>query len=103
MPHAPRGGELKGFVATLDVALGRNNVLFIGFERGGRPTSFADTLTETTKLNGVDPQEWLTDVLGRIADQRISRLDGLRPRRYGRCAYRFRLRSATRCSPDAFR
>jgi transposase len=34
------------------------------------------------KLNGVDPQAWLTDVLGRIADHKINRIDELLPWRY---------------------
>jgi len=33
-------------------------------------------------LNGVDPQAWLTDVLGRIAEHKITRLDELMPWRY---------------------
>ena len=34
---------------------------------------------EIAKLNGVDPQAWLTDVLGRIADHKITWLDELMP------------------------
>ena len=34
------------------------------------------------KLNGVDPQAWLTDVLSRIADHKITRIDELLPWRY---------------------
>jgi len=37
---------------------------------------------ETAKLSGVDPQAWLTDILGRIADHKITRLDELLPWRY---------------------
>ena len=40
------------------------------------------TLIETAKLNGVDPQAWLPDILGRIADHKITRLDELTPWRY---------------------
>jgi hypothetical protein len=40
------------------------------------------TLIETAKLNGVDPQAWLTDVLGRIADHKINRIDELLPWNY---------------------
>jgi transposase len=40
------------------------------------------TLIESAKLNGVDPQAWLTDVLGRIADHKIGRIDELLPWRY---------------------
>ena len=41
------------------------------------------TLIESAKLNGVDPQAWLTSVLGRIADHKITRIDELLP---WRCA-----------------
>ena len=51
-------------------------------ERGGKSTAIALTLIETAKLNRVDPQAWLTDVLGRIADHKITRLDELTPWRY---------------------
>ena len=49
---------------------------------GGRSAAIAYTLIKTAKLNGVDPQAWLTDVLGRIADHKITRLDELMPLRY---------------------
>ena len=49
------------------VALGRKNFLFVGSEGGGKSAAIAYTLIETTKLNGINPQAWLTDVLGRIA------------------------------------
>jgi hypothetical protein len=42
----------------------------------------AYTLIETAKLNGVDPQAWLTETLARIADHKITRLDELLPWRY---------------------
>lgn len=41
----------------------------------GNAMAIAFTLIETAKLNNVDPQAWLTRVLGRIADQKITRLD----------------------------
>ena len=44
--------------------------------------AIAYTLIETAKLNGVDPQAWLTDVLGRIADHKITRINELLPWRY---------------------
>ena len=64
------------------IAIGRKNWLFAGSERGGRSAAIAYTLIETAKLNGVDPQAWLTDVLSRIADHKITRLDELMPWRY---------------------
>ncbi|HET6447105.1 MAG TPA: transposase domain-containing protein, partial [candidate division Zixibacteria bacterium] len=44
--------------------------------------AIAFTLIETAKLNGVDPQAWLTDVLARIADHKINRIDELLPWNY---------------------
>ena len=64
------------------IALGRKNYLFMGSERGGKSAAIAYTLIETAKLNGVDPQAWLTDTLGRIADHKISKLDELMPWSY---------------------
>ena len=64
------------------IALGRKNYLFVGSEGGGKSAAIAYTLIETAKLNGVDPQGWLTDVLGRIADHKITRIDELLPWRY---------------------
>jgi transposase len=64
------------------IALGRKNYLFMGSEGGGKSAAIAYTLIETAKLNGVDPQAWLTDVLGRIAEHKITKLDELMPWRY---------------------
>ena len=64
------------------IALGRKNYLFMGSEGGGKSAAIAYTLIETAKLNGVDPQAWLTDVLDRIADHKITRIDELLPWRY---------------------
>ena len=64
------------------IALGRKNYLFMGSQGGGKAAAIAYTLIETAKLNGVDPQAWLTDTLGRIADHKITRIDELLPWRY---------------------
>ena len=68
------------------VALGRKNFLFLGSERGGQSAAIAYTLIETAKLNGIDPQAWLADVLSRIADHKINRIDELLPWRYAASA-----------------
>ena len=44
--------------------------------------AIACTLIETAKLNGVDPQAWLTNVLSRIADHKITRIDEQLPWSY---------------------
>ncbi len=56
--------------------------MFAGSERGGKAMAIAFTLIETAKLNGVDPQAWLTVVLSRVADHKITKLDELMPWRY---------------------
>ena len=61
------------------VALSRKNWLFTGSEGGGKAIAIALTMIETTKLNKVDPQEWLTDVLGRIAEYPVMRVGDLVP------------------------
>jgi len=66
------------------IALGRKNYLFMGSERGGKSAAIAYTLIETAKLNGVDPQAWLTWVLARIADHKINRIDELLPWNYAK-------------------
>ena len=53
-----------------------------GKGKGGKSAAIAYTLIETAKLNGVDPQTWLTDVLGRIADHKINRIGELLPWQY---------------------
>jgi transposase len=64
---------LRGF------ALGRKSWLFAGSERGADRAAFMATLITTAKLNDIDPQAWLADVLARIADHAIHRLDELLP------------------------
>uniref|UniRef100_UPI00053BEC4A IS66 family transposase n=1 Tax=Sphingomonas sp. 37zxx TaxID=1550073 RepID=UPI00053BEC4A len=61
------------------VPLGRKAWLFCGSDRGGERAAVFYTLIQTAKLNGVDPQAWLADVLARIAEQPLSRLDELLP------------------------
>ena len=61
------------------IALGRKNYLFLGSERGGKAAAIAYTLIESAKLNDVDPQAWLADVLNRIADHKINKIDELLP------------------------
>ncbi len=64
---------LRGF------ALGRKSWLFAGSERGADRAAAMATLIMTAKLNDVDPQAWLADVLARIAALPQSRLHELLP------------------------
>jgi transposase len=62
--------------------LGRKNYLFCGSDAGGKRAACIYTLTETCKMNGINPQAYLTDVLGRIADHPINKIDVLLPWRW---------------------
>ena len=61
------------------VALGRKSWLFCGSDRGGHRAAAMYSLIVTCKMNGVDPQAWLADVLARIAGHPAHRLDELLP------------------------
>ena len=65
--------------AIRGLALGRKSWLFAGSDRGADRCAFMLTLIATAKLNDIDPQAWLADVLARIADMPQSRLDDLLP------------------------
>jgi hypothetical protein len=65
--------------ALRGIALGRRAWLFAGSDRGGERAAAIYTLIATAKLNGVDPQAWLADVLRRIADHPASQLYQLLP------------------------
>jgi transposase len=65
--------------ALRGLALGRKAWLFAGSDRGGQRAAFLYSLIVTAKLNDIDPQAWLTDVLARIADHPANRIDELLP------------------------
>ncbi|MGI4954172.1 MAG: IS66 family transposase [Janthinobacterium lividum] len=65
--------------ALRGIALGRKSWLFCGSDRGGQRAAVMYSLIVTAKMNGVDPQAWLADVLARIADHPAHRLDDLLP------------------------
>jgi len=62
--------------------LGRKNYLFCGSDAGGKRAACMYTILETCRMNGVDPQAYLADILGRIADHPIQRIDELLPWRW---------------------
>jgi transposase len=61
------------------VAVGRKNWTFAGSDDGGRRAAAIYTLIETAKLNDIDPQAWLTDLLARLPDHPARRISELLP------------------------
>ena len=59
--------------------MGRKSWLFAGSDRGGQRAAFMYSLIVTAKLNNIDPQAWLADVLARIAEIPQQRLAELLP------------------------
>lgn len=89
-------GRWGGFTAFLDdgricltnnaaeralrgIALGRKSWLFAGSERGGDRAAFMYTLIVTAKMNDIDPQAWMADVLARLPNTTVSRVHELLP------------------------
>lgn len=65
--------------AMRGVALGRKNWLFAGSDSGGERAAAIYSLIETAKLNDIDPEAYLSDLLARIADHPIKRIEDLLP------------------------
>jgi transposase len=65
--------------ALRGIALGRKSWLFAGSDRGGERAAVMYTLIQTARLNDVDPQAWLADVLARINDHNVQKLHQLLP------------------------
>ncbi|WP_417690084.1 IS66 family transposase [Roseibium sp.] len=65
--------------ALRGIALGRRSWLFAGSERGGDRAAFMYSLIVTAKMNDIDPQAWLADVLARLPSTTASRVPDLLP------------------------
>jgi transposase len=65
--------------ALRGIALGRKSWLFAGSDRGGQRAAAMYSLIVTAKMNDIDPQAWLADVLARIAGHPAHRIDELLP------------------------
>ena len=65
--------------ALRGIALGRKSWLFAGSDRGGQRAAAMYSLIVTAKMNDIDPQAWLADVLARIAEHPARDIDALLP------------------------
>ncbi|MET4101220.1 hypothetical protein ABIE58_000637 [Roseovarius sp. MBR-78] len=65
--------------ALRPIGIGRKNWLFAGADTGAETLSRAMTIIENAKLNGLDPLAYLDDVLDRIHDHKINKLNELLP------------------------
>ena len=65
--------------AMRPIALGRRNWTFAGSDAGGHRAATVYSLIETAKLHGLDPEAYLRDILARIADHPVNRIDELLP------------------------
>ena len=61
------------------VALGRKNFLFVGSDGGGESAAAIYSLIGTAQLNGIDPETYLRNVLSRIAEHPVNRIEELLP------------------------
>lgn len=61
------------------VALGRKNYLFAGADSGGERAAAIYSLIGSAKLSGLDPEGYLRDVIARIAEHPINRIEALLP------------------------
>jgi len=67
-------------------AVGRNNWTFFGSDAGGRTAAVLRSLVTSCELAGIDPFAWFRDVLGRIAEHPVTRLEELLPHRWAQLA-----------------
>jgi len=68
------------------IAVGRNNWLFLGSDRGGKTMAVLRSFVGSCEMVKVDPFEWFRDVLLRIGEQSIQTLDELLPHRWAPAA-----------------
>jgi transposase len=62
--------------------VGRNNWTFFGSDNGGRTAAVLRSFVSSCELVRVDPFVWFRDVLGRIAEHPVKRLEELLPHRW---------------------
>ncbi|ENT8900560.1 transposase domain-containing protein, partial [Shigella dysenteriae] len=79
-----RNGQVEidnniGENALRSVAVGRKNYLFFGSDNGGESAAIIYSLLVTCKLNGVEPEDWLREVIVKLNDWPSNRVHELLP------------------------
>lgn len=64
------------------IAIGRKNYLFVGHATGGKNLAVLQTLCHTCQLHGVNPYEYIKDVLVRVSSHPAKHLDDLLPQQW---------------------
>lgn len=65
--------------AIRPLTLGRRNWTFLGSDTRGERAAVIYTLIQTCKLNGINPEAYLADLIGRVSDHPANRIDDLLP------------------------
>ena len=68
--------------AIRPLALGRKNYLFAGSHQGAQRTAMMYSFMASCKVQGINPWQWLRDVLGRVGDHPVNQLDKLLPHQW---------------------
>ena len=66
--------------------MGRNNWTFFGSDKGGKTAAVLRSFVTSCELAGIDPFAWFREVLGRIAEHPVKRLEELLPHRWAQVA-----------------
>ncbi len=74
---SPDNGESERSLRPLTI--GRKNWMFAGSKKGGQATGILTSIVQTCRKAGINPREYVVDVLRRISDHKVSKLDELLP------------------------
>ena len=66
------------------MAIGRKNYMFMGSHESAQRTAMLYSFILSCKVNKIDPEEWLSDVLSRINSTKKSELRNLLPNRWSK-------------------
>jgi hypothetical protein len=65
--------------AIRPLAIGRKNWLFVGSEAGGKAAAVVLSLVQSCRATGINPREYLEDVMRRLMDHNSQKLGELLP------------------------